>query len=118
MPLIFSYGTLQRDDVQLATFGRRLDGERDALLRYAASQVKIEDPVAAARAGRTHHKNATFDDRAGSSMPGMVFDVTEAELAECDAYEAADAYVRVSATLASGRQAWVYVHAPGVLPRA
>jgi hypothetical protein len=28
--LLFSYGTLQQPDVQLATFGRRLGGERDA----------------------------------------------------------------------------------------
>ena len=30
MPLLFSYGTLQQDEVQISTFGRRLEGERGA----------------------------------------------------------------------------------------
>jgi len=31
VPLLFSYGTLQEERVQLSTFGRRLSGEPDAL---------------------------------------------------------------------------------------
>jgi hypothetical protein len=38
--------------------------------------------------------------------------VTEAELAHADAYERADEYKRIAVTLASGREAWIYVHAP------
>ena len=34
MPKLFSYGTLQQEDVQLATFGRRLTGVSDALVGY------------------------------------------------------------------------------------
>ena len=34
MPLLFSYGTLQQDDVQRATFGRLLTGQRDTLPGY------------------------------------------------------------------------------------
>jgi hypothetical protein len=29
MPLLFSYGTLQQENVQLATFGRLLYGQKD-----------------------------------------------------------------------------------------
>ena len=29
--LLFSYGTLQQDEVQLSSFGRLLDGEEDAM---------------------------------------------------------------------------------------
>ena len=29
MPLVFSYGTLQQEDVQLATFGRLLHGQKE-----------------------------------------------------------------------------------------
>ena len=43
MPLLFSYGTLQHEDVQLSTFGRKLDGEKDLLLGYEPSLVKISD---------------------------------------------------------------------------
>ena len=38
--------------------------------------------------------------------------VDDTELAGVDVYEAAFAYERVVATLASGRQAWVYVYRP------
>ena len=44
MPLMFSYGTLQQDNVQLSTFGRLLQGQRDELLGFEQSLVRIEDP--------------------------------------------------------------------------
>ncbi|HAO29187.1 MAG TPA: UDP-N-acetylmuramate--alanine ligase, partial [Chryseobacterium indologenes] len=31
MPYLFSYGTLQKEQVQLETFGRILQGEKDTL---------------------------------------------------------------------------------------
>jgi hypothetical protein len=40
----------------------------------------------------------------------MVFELSDAELASADAYEPAG-YTRISATLASGRRAWVYADA-------
>jgi len=44
-------------------------------------------------------------------VSGTVFEITDAELADADTYEARAAYTRVSVTLASGREAWVYVDA-------
>jgi hypothetical protein len=44
MPKLFSYGTPQQDNVQLATFGRRLSGVSDALVGYRQSMVAIQDP--------------------------------------------------------------------------
>ena len=113
MPLLFSYGTLQHEDVQLSTFGRKLDGEKDQLLGYEPSLVKISDPAVAARLGRTHHDNVkpTGDER--SNVQGTVFDVTDDELARADRFEAEFFYERIHASLASGKEAWVYVHAPG-----
>lgn len=35
MPLLFSYGSLQKGDVQLSTLGRRLSGHGDALPAFA-----------------------------------------------------------------------------------
>lgn len=43
-------------------------------------------------------------------MAGMVFQISEDELAAADRYEVAD-YKRVAVTLASGLTAWVYVRA-------
>jgi gamma-glutamylcyclotransferase (GGCT)/AIG2-like uncharacterized protein YtfP len=109
MALLFSYGTLQQEDIQLSTFGRKLHGHRDAILRFEPSSVKIEDPAVAAKIGRTHHANATFNGNAESRVAGTVFEVTEAELLSADELEAAFDYVRQIAQLASGGQAWVYV---------
>jgi hypothetical protein len=71
--------------------------------------VPIDDPELAASLGRTHHANATRTD-AESSVPGTAFEVTDAELTQFDEYEAPFFYKRVKAMLASGREAWVYVH--------
>jgi gamma-glutamylcyclotransferase (GGCT)/AIG2-like uncharacterized protein YtfP len=110
MPLLFSYGTLQQDNVQLSTFGRRLTGQRDELPGFEPSSVKIEDPEVVATTGKTHHANVTFNGNEESRVPGMAFEIADAELAGVDEYEAAFSYERVAAVLASGRQAWVYVH--------
>jgi hypothetical protein len=115
VPLLFSYGTLQQEDVQRSTFGRELNGQRDELPRCEPSSVRIEDPRTVAETGKTHHANVTFNGDEGSRVPGRVFEITDAELASADEYEGAFGYERVAATLASGRQAWVYVHAPSAL---
>ncbi|HKQ56375.1 MAG TPA: gamma-glutamylcyclotransferase family protein [Candidatus Eisenbacteria bacterium] len=111
MPLLFSYGTLKEESVQRSTYGRRLDGTPDELIGFEASMVRIEDPDAAARLGKTHHANVVLSANPASRVPGMVFEITDVELARTDAYEAPDSYKRIAVTLASGREAWVYVHA-------
>lgn len=111
MPLLFSYGTLQEENVQLSTFGRLLQGQRDELLGFEQSSVKIEDPQLAAASGKTHHANVTFNGRNDSRVSGTVFEITDAELAAADRYEQVAAYKRITAALASGKQAWVYVYA-------
>ena len=118
MPLLFSYGTLQEDSVQLSTFGRRLTGQSDQLPMFEPSLVKIEDPHVVAAVGRTHHANVRFNGKEDSRVPGTVFEITDAELASVDEYEVTFSYERFAATLASGRRAWVYVHGyrpPGAL---
>ena len=112
MPWLFSYGTLQQEDVQRSTFGRRLAGSPDALPGYERSSVMIEDPQVAAALGTTHHANVTFTGQDASRVDGTVFDITDAELMSVDTFEARFMYQRVAARLASGREAWIYVHAP------
>jgi len=112
MPLLFSYGTLQQEDVQLSTFGRRLNGHSDELPGFEPSSVRIDDPQGVASVGRTHHANIKFSGNDESRIPGMAYEVADAELAGVDEYEAAFLYERVAVRLVSGRQAWVYVHAP------
>jgi gamma-glutamylcyclotransferase (GGCT)/AIG2-like uncharacterized protein YtfP len=110
MPKLFSYGTLQLENVQLATFGRRLAGQRDELAGFAQTEVAISDPAVVAASGKTHHPILSFTGRLADRVSGTVFEVTDAELAQADAYEVDD-YRRVAVTLASGAKAWVYVGA-------
>ena len=112
MPLIFSYGSLQEENVQLSTFGRRLEGRRDELVGFEPASVAIDDPAVVAALGKTHHANVAFNGSDASRVPGMVFEIGDAELAVVDAYEAPFGYGRIGAMLASGKRAWVYVHAP------
>lgn len=112
MPLLFSYGTLQQEDVQLKTFGRKLSGEKDLLVGYEPSLAQIEDPQVAERLGKTHHQNVSPTGDDWSNVQGTALEVTEAELALAEAYEAPFDYRRISIELASGHTAWVYLHAP------
>jgi len=110
MPYLFSYGTLQQEEVQLSTFGRRLTGAPDTLVGYLITQVRIEDPEVVATSGKEFHPIARNTGEFNNRVPGTVFDVTEEELEHSDAYEV-DAYKRVETVLASGKRAWVYVEA-------
>jgi hypothetical protein len=55
MRLVFAYGSLQQDDVQRATFGRLLHGQRDTLPGFESSSVGP-------------HTNVTFNGRADSRV--------------------------------------------------
>jgi hypothetical protein len=109
MPLLFSYGTLQQEDVQRATFGKLLKGLRDELPGFEPSLVKIKDPQVVATTGKTHHANVRFNGKNDSRVPGTVFEITEAELLAADEYEEPEGYKRIEAILVSGKEAWVYV---------
>lgn len=111
MPLLFSYGSLQQEEVQVSTFGRKLEGEKDLLTGYEPSLVKIEDHAVAERLKKTHHDNVNDTGDDWSSVQGTVFEVTDDELAKADAFEAQYNYKRAYVPLASGKEAWVYVHA-------
>ncbi|MDD1012499.1 gamma-glutamylcyclotransferase family protein [Pseudomonas rubra] len=106
--LLFSYGTLQDKAVQLANFGRELVGQTDQMLGYSQAWVEITDPQVLATSGKTHHPIISPSNNADDSVAGMVFQISEAELAAADAYEVSD-YKRVAVPLASGLTAWVYV---------
>jgi gamma-glutamylcyclotransferase (GGCT)/AIG2-like uncharacterized protein YtfP len=110
MPLVFSYGTLQQQEVQQATFGRRLLGSADELAEYQQVLIKIEDPGVVAVSGKTHHPIVKFTGIAADRVAGTVFEISDFELGMADDYEV-DAYTRVRVRLVSGKDAWVYVDA-------
>lgn len=108
--LLFSYGTLQLEPVQLATFGRTLAGAADALPGFGMSMLRIEDSAVVATSGRTHHPMIAFTGRAEDVVKGTVFRISGEELRHADKYEVA-AYRRVAVKLGSGAKAWAYVDA-------
>lgn len=110
MVRLFSYGTLQLENVQRETFGRLLEGAPDALPGYAQTMVEITDPQVLATSGKRFHPIVSATGDPADSVQGTVFRITEAELAAADEYEVAD-YKRVAVRLASGFDAWVYVKA-------
>ena len=110
---LFSYGTLRQPEVQLATFGRLLEGEADILAGYTLGLMEIRDPEIIATSGSTHHLNIVPSGRREDEVPGLVLEVTEAELVAADAYEDPSDYWRISVTLKSGRKVFVYI---GVSP--
>ena len=71
--------------------------------------VEIKDPDVLAKSGKRFHP-IVMQGEPQEHVPGMAFKITTDELAAADRYEVAD-YRRVSAKLASGLTAWVYVKA-------
>ena len=108
--LLFSYGTLQLEAVQTATFGRRLAGTSDVLRGFELVSLAIEDPTVVAISGKAVHTMATFTGRGSDAISGTVFAVTPDEIQKADKYEVA-AVKRVGVVLQSGVRAWAYVDA-------
>jgi gamma-glutamylcyclotransferase (GGCT)/AIG2-like uncharacterized protein YtfP len=105
---LFSYGTLRQENVQLALFGRPLDGEPDSVTGYILSTVTIEDPDVVGQSGIETHPILVAADDPALEVTGTVYLLSAAELAAADDYEVSP-YVRVEAPLRSGGVAWVYV---------
>jgi gamma-glutamylcyclotransferase (GGCT)/AIG2-like uncharacterized protein YtfP len=106
--LLFAYGTLQTELVQLSTFGRTLAGTPDALEGYRLKMIRIDDEDFVATSGTAVHRNLEFTGDATDAVEGTAFKVTQSELEQSDAYEPAG-YRRVLVQLRSGLNAWVYL---------
>ena len=110
---LFTYGTLQSSDVQLDTFGRRVDGDDDALTGFRLEWIDatgVHDPggvdTASALADRHRALRRTDDPR--DRVFGSVLQLTADELDAADEYMATVSR-RTRVTLSSGAEAWVYV---------
>lgn len=105
---LFSYGTLRYEKVQLATFGRKLEGKKDSLPCYRLEKLQITDPDVIAKSGEDVHSIIQFSGDPKDEVSGMVFKISLEELHQADKYEVAD-YKRIQIRLRSGLFAWVYV---------
>jgi gamma-glutamylcyclotransferase (GGCT)/AIG2-like uncharacterized protein YtfP len=101
---LFCYGTLQDKPVQIANFGRELEGRADALPGYVRRMVTV-----VGSGGEATYPNAVPSANSGDVVLGTVYEITEAELAVADKYEEDADYRRIWVALRSGAQAWVYL---------
>jgi gamma-glutamylcyclotransferase (GGCT)/AIG2-like uncharacterized protein YtfP len=106
---LFTYGTLRNETVQLATFGRRLEGKPDTLVAYKLTTIEIQDQGFVIKSGTANHRNLQYTGLASDFVEGIVFSVTRDELEQGDAYEPAG-YKRVRVQMKSGLEAWVYLN--------
>jgi gamma-glutamylcyclotransferase (GGCT)/AIG2-like uncharacterized protein YtfP len=106
---LFSYGTLREENIQLATFGRKLEGEADSLVGYSLRMIQIHDENFVATSGTADHRNLVFTGHTSDCVDGVVFKVTKTELDLADSYEPVG-YKRVQVQLKSGATAWVYLN--------
>ena len=108
MPLLFSYGTLQLEQVQLETFGRLLKGEKDILEGYQLTMIEITDPEVLRKSNQQFHPIISYSSDKKEQVEGVLFEVTEDEILQADRYEVDD-YKRVEVTFKSGKKGYIYI---------
>jgi len=108
MENLFSYGTLQLEQVQLELFKRTIRTEPDALVGYKKEKIKIKVESVVNLSGEEEHVIISYSGNDSDLVEGAVLSITPDELDRADEYETDD-YKRVKVTLRSGRSSWVYV---------
>lgn len=95
---LFTYGTLQQEDIQLTVFSRTLSGFSDTLSGYKLSDEKVVGiyPV-------MQNSDVPTD-----FVNGRVYMCSNKEILDVDKYEG-PAYKRIKVTLNSGKSAWAYI---------
>jgi hypothetical protein len=104
---LFSYGTLQLEAVQLATFGRTFVARHDALIGYRITMVQIQDEHFIAKNGSAPQRSLEYTGAPADVVEGTILELTRNELEQADTYEPAE-YKRQLVQLQSGVRAWVY----------
>ncbi len=107
---LFSYGTLQYEQVQKDTFGRLLKGYVEILEGYQVQDLKITDQAVIASSGTDVHPILVYTGDEEDIVKGTLFEVTDEELAHADKYEVSD-YKRVELKFQSGKIGFAYVEA-------
>ena len=106
---LFSYGTLQKQKVQIELFGRILQGSGDTLIGYKVSTIEIKDESFLLKGEQKYQLTAVIS-KDNDNIKGTVFEITEEELRLANKYEPVN-YKRVKVVLESGKEAWIYIAA-------
>ena len=104
---LFSYGTLQKENVQVALFGRILQGRADTLRGYEVVSIAIKDKTFLAKGEKNLQLTLVISQNNNHTVNGTVFEITAEELLHADTYEP-DNYKRKKVMLESGKDAWIY----------
>ena len=104
---LFSYGTLQNENVQIKLFGRLLNGTKDILTGYKISLIEIADESFLAKGEEKFQMTLIESENSSAFIEGTVFEISEEELFLADKYEP-DNYQRMRVKLRSGKEAWIY----------
>jgi gamma-glutamylcyclotransferase (GGCT)/AIG2-like uncharacterized protein YtfP len=99
---LFTYGTLQHDDIQENLFGRILHGTPETLVGYALQEIQIEEEF-----GLISYEILVETGNPEDTINGIVYSVTQKELYQADLYEGLH-YKRVEVHLQSNQKAWAY----------
>lgn len=99
---LFTYGTLQHDDVQENLFGRILNGTPEKLVGYALKEIQIEEEF-----GIVHYPVIVETHKQEDFINGIVYEISTIELNQADLYEGLH-YRRVEVHLHSNQKAWAY----------
>ena len=108
MENLFSYGTLQQENVQLESFDRVLDGTLDVLQGYQPEELEITDEFVLETSQKKSHPIISSSNSLQDEINGTVFKITSSELLHANSYEVAD-YKRAEVTLKSGIRCWAYI---------
>lgn len=108
MAYLFSYGTLQKEKVQVETFGRILKGEKDILTEYKLGRVEITDPEVLRKSNQQYHPILEFSGNIKDEVEGILFEVTDQEILQADEYEVDD-YKRIETAFKSGKAGFIYI---------
>jgi Gamma-glutamyl cyclotransferase, AIG2-like len=103
---LFSYGTLQKETVQLELFGRHLTGSKDILEGYMLAPIEIKDESFLSKGDQKNQLTAIQS--VGDIIEGIVFKISMKELLKSDDYEPEN-YERIKVALQSGKEAWIYL---------
>lgn len=105
---LFSYGTLQLENVQVELFGRKLNGKKDTLKGFKVEQLKITDKSVLQKSQQEFHPIAIQTNKENDIITGTLYSISTSELKHADLYEVSD-YKRVKATFLSGKKGWIYI---------
>jgi gamma-glutamylcyclotransferase (GGCT)/AIG2-like uncharacterized protein YtfP len=102
MQKLFTYGTLQHQDIQEDIFGRILKGTPETLVGYIVNTIKIEEEF-----GMIEYPIIVETENPEDIIQGIVYEVTTNDLRQADSYEGKH-YKRVEVALQSNEIAWAY----------